>query len=1059
MLVNKAPNSNKQGIKLSGSSQRAILIGLIIAIICFYFWLFSRYPDLDAKAVMSKSGTVSDLLSVWPVFTLNDQDSYLVKIFKSYANWVMDNKKGMAFGVIIGGLVISLFKYVKFKTSKYAWLNSLYGILMGTPLGVCVNCAMPIFKGITQHRKIEIAFSMMVSSPTLNIVIVSLTFAMFPFYLATIKLGFTFFTIFFLIPLISKTFGEKQIKPSKEKILSHTLSIHNDSTQPVPLYESWFSSLKQILRDNYHSFKFILKTTVPLMFLAGLLGSFIVHSIDVSNLNIEGTPLTLAFIGFFSLLIPVPVSFDVMLTHALYEAGMSISFASILLCNLGIFSIYAFLIIWTSGLRKWAISLFIGMFIFSYFVGLMAPKLHDIFYIEPNISAFRQSKNIHPTEQSEKTATSPASFHKEMNSQKLTKEKLALTHPEIEIFRLKFLDKKKPFESEKFTKIEGPDIGLTEGFQYKIRDYPDTFWIGRGTGAGDFNKDGWQDIAFGTSNGIAMYKNNGAKFEKFALPAKLNDYNVYVVAFIDLNNDSWLDLFFTTFNRGNFALLNQQDGTFSEQLVTVPNNEGVITLSPAFADFDSNGYLDIFNGNIALGVVTGSWKFNKKGRQNSITYNDSLLFREVLYPGDDGETMSTLASDLNGDGKIDLYQAHDFKVPDQLNFNLSSFFNYGKQQANRGIDYSPFFSMGVDSGDLNNDGLLDLVLTGTTNLSPEANSSRNTLLEKGYVKDLINNPCHLISDQASKLRCNQNQSSWKKLNRTDFSNPQISECGVLTILEEKEQCLLAMMWSLIIANKRHLNCNQLSFDQSIFEICKILEGKSDAFKNHEINQFSKIKQKDKAFTYIQQKKGYFVDINNIHQGSFTHPGGWTWNTKIVDLDADGFQDIINSEGAIRSHKTGWNTFMHNQGNTTFKQEQWNYKLTDPFSLFSFALIDYDFDGDLDIIGNSSAGPIQVYRNETKNNSIIFMLEDHQSNLFGVGSKIYLKTAKGLQLRELKASGGYQSFDPLSVHFGLGESISANELKIVWPDGKSHIMPGTWQAGYQYEIKRLPKNRN
>ncbi|NRA44960.1 MAG: CRTAC1 family protein [Oligoflexales bacterium] len=220
---------------------------------------------------------------------------------------------------------------------------------------------------------------------------------------------------------------------------------------------------------------------------------------------------------------------------------------------------------------------------------------------------------------------------------------------------------------------------------------------------------------------------------------------------------------------------------------------------------------------------------------------------------------------------------------------------------------------------------------------------------------------------------------------------------------------------------------------------------------------SQIKQEDMAFVYIQNKKSELVDINSTKPGSFVHPGGWTWNTKIVDLDSDGFQDIINSEGAIRSQKTGWNTFMYNQGNATFKEAQWQKQLTDPFSLFSFALIDFDFDGDLDIIGNSSSGPVQVYKNETSNHSISFKLRDFQGNHFGVGSKIYLKTAKGLQLREVKASGGYQSFDPLMVHFGLGESSSASELKVVWPDGERHTMPGTWEAGHQYEIRRLPKN--
>ena len=1055
MLVNKTPEQKpKAWFRFNSNTQRAGIITLCIAIICLYFWIYSRYPDLDAKAVMSKSGTVSDLLSVWPIFVVNEHDHYFIKIMKSYVNWIMDNKKGMAFGLIIGGFVISLFKYIKFEKSKYSWVNSFYGILMGTPLGVCVNCAMPIFKGITQHRKIEMAFAMMISSPTLNIIIVSLAFSMFPFYLAAIKLGFSFFAVFVLVPIISKTIGEKKLTGPEDFLNNNSISAYGDCAITSTEYESWFSSIKQVAKDNYHSFKFILKTTVPLMFLAGFLGSFIIHSLDISALSTEGSPLRLAIISFLSLLIPVPVSFDVMLTHALYEGGMSIAYTSILLCNLGIFSIYAFFIIWTSGLRKWALALFFSMFMFSYLLGLFAPTLHERLYIAPNISAFQNIKSHKKIEPSLPNSEKSDALEN-LKPRGLNKVKLDIDHSQIEVFRKTFERVGTSFKQGTFIKLEGPTIGLSDGFQYAIRDYPDPFWIGRGSGAGDFNQDGWPDIAFGTSKGIALYQNINGYFHKVKLNQKIKALNVYAVAFIDLNNDSWLDLFFTTFNRGNFVLLNNQKGSFTDKLISVPNNQGIITLSPAFADFDQNGFLDIFNGNIALGVVTGSWKFIGKGRQNSLTYNFNLQFNEKPFPGHSGETMSTLASDINLDGKMDLYQAHDFIIPDQLHYDVNKFLEKPTTNKLNLIPFSPFFSMGADSGDLNNDGLLDLVLTGTTALSKDASSTRTQLLKQGVIQDFINNPCHLIKDQTSQNKCKQNQASWKKLNRTDFSNPQISDCEALNDEYEKDQCLLAMMWSLIISNKRHINCEQISFDEKLSEICHILEQKSSSLSKHELNKISPIRQKDTAFTYIQQKNG-FVNINTLKPNSFIHPGGWTWNTKIADLDSDGFQDIINSEGAIRSQKTGWNTFMHNKEGLSFEEMQWSNNLTDPFSLFSFVLIDYDFDGDLDIIGNSSAGPIQVYKNETMNNSIGFLLHDFQGNRFGIGSKVYLKTAKGVQLREVKASGGYQSFDPPSIHFGLGESTSASELKVVWPNGEAHVMPGTWNAGYQYEIRRLPK---
>ncbi|MFK7823084.1 MAG: FG-GAP-like repeat-containing protein [Oligoflexales bacterium] len=920
-----------------------------------------------------------------------------------------------------------------------------------------MNCAMPILKVISQERKTQMAISLMISSPTLNIFIVSLTFTMFPFYLAAIKLGFSFFTLFFLIPLISKTFGEKLLTSSESIFNKYVINAYNKSVLPSPLFESWFSSLIQILKDNYLIFKFVLKTNVPLVFLGGFIGFMIIHSLDISSLQTEGSTLSLAIIGLLSLLIPLPVSFDITLTHVLYEEGMSIAFTSILLCNLGIISIYTFFIIWTNGLKRWAITLFCGVFFLSYLIGLLAPNLHEKFYINQNISA------LHATivqEQQRISNQKLSTFSHEgqlRQARTLPRIKLPLKHPEIEIFHRSFLLTKDPFQQESFTKIEGASIGLIEGFQYAISDYPAPFWMGRGSGAGDFNKDGWPDIAFGTSSGIALYQNVNGHFKSMILSSKIKAFNVYSVAFVDLNNDSWLDLFFTTFTRGNFVILNTQSGSFANELISIPNNKGIITLSPAIADFDGNGYLDIFNGNIALGTVTGSWKLKGRGRENSLTYNQNLRFSESQFPGQHGETMSTLASDLNNDGKLDLYQAHDFIIPDQFHYDVHGFIEKNNKPNKLPIPYSPFFSRSADSGDLNNDGFLDLVLTGTNSLSLSAQTTRDELLQQRVIQDSNNNPCHLIEDLSAKKRCESVQETWKQLNNTNFFRPQISDCDSLISSQEKKQCIIALKLSAIISNKNQVDCNQDAFDQQIFEICKILKKKSISLSQDELEKISKIKQKDSAFIYIQEKKNQFIDINQINPESFEHPGGSTWNTKIADLDSDGFQDIINSEGAINSKKTGWNTFMHNQGNGSFKEAQWSKRLTDPFSLFSFVLIDYDFDGDLDLIGNSSAGPIQVYKNRTKHHSISFILQDYQGNRFGIGSKIYLKTAKGLQLREVKASGGYLSFDPMSIHFGLGESTSASELKIVWPDGESHVMPGTWKAGHQYEIRRLPNN--
>ncbi len=51
-----------------------------------------------------------------------------------------------------------------------------------------------------------------------------------------------------------------------------------------------------------------------------------------------------------------------------------------------------------------------------------------------------------------------------------------------------------------------------------------------------------------------------------------------------------------------------------------------------------------------------------------------------------------------------------------------------------------------------------------------------------------------------------------------------------------------------------------------------------------------------------------------------------------------------------------------------------------------------------------------------------------------------------QLRELKASGGYISFDEPLAHFGLGEYDRVDRLEIGWSTGGTTVIPGPFDAG-------------
>ena len=59
----------------------------------------------------------------------------------------------------------------------------------------------------------------------------------------------------------------------------------------------------------------------------------------------------------------------------------------------------------------------------------------------------------------------------------------------------------------------------------------------------------------------------------------------------------------------------------------------------------------------------------------------------------------------------------------------------------------------------------------------------------------------------------------------------------------------------------------------------------------------------------------------------------------------------------------------------------------------------------------------------------------------------------LKIRELKASGGYLSFDEPVAHFGLGDAESVEKLVVKWSTGGSTEIAGPFAAGHLYTLQR------
>ena len=88
-------------------------------------------------------------------------------------------------------------------------------------------------------------------------------------------------------------------------------------------------------------------------------------------------------------------------------------------------------------------------------------------------------------------------------------------------------------------------------------------------------------------------------------------------------------------------------------------------------------------------------------------------------------------------------------------------------------------------------------------------------------------------------------------------------------------------------------------------------------------------------------------------------------------------------------------------------------------------------------------------------AIGFELRDQVGNHFALGSWIDIHYGDGTrrQTREIKAGGGFVSFDPPRAHFGLGEHTAVERVAVHWSTGETTELAGPFEAGHRYRITR------
>jgi len=264
------------------------------------------------------------------------------------------------------------------------------------------------------------------------------------------------------------------------------------------------------------------------------------------------------------------------------------------------------------------------------------------------------------------------------------------------------------------------------------------------TGAGcaflDYDNDGWMDIYLVNSGKCdfynpnpplrnAMYRNNrDGTFtdvtEKAGVAGKGYGQGVAVG---DYDGDGFPDMYVTQYGR-SILYHNNGDGTFTD----VTEKAGVAApgwaSSAVWFDYDNDGRLDLFvcqfveftkSKNLPciaynnkpgycvprLYKPTPSWLFHNNGDGTFTDVSKSSGIGKYL-----GKAWGVVATDLNNDGKMDLFVAND-TTANFLFMNRGSG-RFEEVGALAGVGFSemgrPRSGMGVDAADFNQDGWMDL---------------------------------------------------------------------------------------------------------------------------------------------------------------------------------------------------------------------------------------------------------------------------------------------------------------------------------------------------------------